>query len=84
MAITIKELIADQLGLDAGAACDEAHLTADLCADELDLVELLMALEESFELEIRDAAFDRLTHVEDIVEYDAAEKSAERKVGRGR
>ena len=50
----IKEVIIDKLGVDESAITKEAHFVNDLGADSLDIVELVMAMEEEFEIEIPD------------------------------
>lgn len=64
----VKELIVEQLGVDEG----EISLTKsfkDLNADSLDLVELVMAIEEEFDLEINDEDAEKIRTVEDVVNY---------------
>ncbi len=65
----VKEIIADQLGVDEEEIVSEASFIADLGADSLDLVELIMALEEEFDMEIPDEDAEKITTVGDAVEY---------------
>lgn len=65
----VKELLADQLSLGLEDVRLESALTGDLGADTLDVVELIMAVEEEFELDISDADADRFKTVEDVVDY---------------
>jgi acyl carrier protein len=70
----IKEIITDQLDLDEGAAISEtANLIDDLGADSLDEVEILIAIEEEFDVEIDDLEAEKLKTVGDWFEY--AEKN---------
>lgn len=64
----IKEIVAEQLGLGEEDVSLDAHLAADLGADILDIMEVIMAVEEEFELEIDDATADRLQTVADLVD----------------
>lgn len=70
----IKEVIVDTLGCEAEDVKLEASLTGDLGADSLDAVELNMALEEAFEIEIPDEALAEMKLVSDIVKYVEAHK----------
>jgi len=65
----IKALIVNELGVDAAKVNLEARLTEDLGADSLDAVELIMAIEDEFEIEINDEAAQQITKVADIVSY---------------
>ncbi len=65
----VKEIIVDTLNLDADAITMEADLIKDLEADSLDAVELIMALEEAYEIEIPEEVSATLTKVGDIVKY---------------
>jgi acyl carrier protein len=65
----VKEIIVEQLGVDAGQVTPEASFVDDLGADSLDTVELVMALEEKFELEIPDEDAEKITTVGEAIEY---------------
>lgn len=65
----VKKIIADQLGLDENTITMDSLFTDDLGADSLDVVELIMALEEEFDIEIPDEDAEKATKVGDVVEY---------------
>ncbi len=65
----VKEIIVDQLGVDEDEVTLEASFIEDLGADSLDIVELIMALEEEFGLEIPDDEAEKISNVNDAVEY---------------
>ena len=65
----VKALIAENLGVDAAKVVDEAHFVDDLGADSLDTVQLVMALEEEFGLEIPDADAEKITTVKAAIGY---------------
>lgn len=65
----VKEIIIEQLGVTESAITPEASFIDDLGADSLDIVELIMALEEEFDLEIPDADAEKVVTVNDVVEY---------------
>lgn len=65
----VNEIIVEQLGVDAGEVKDEASFIDDLGADSLDTVELVMAFEEEFDIEIPDEAAEKLNTVGDAVRY---------------
>ncbi|MTK14121.1 MAG: acyl carrier protein [Clostridiaceae bacterium] len=65
----IKNLISEQLGIDAEEVTMESSFVDDLGADSLDIVELIMALETEFDLEIPDEDAEKITTVSDVVEY---------------
>ena len=64
-----KEITVDQLGVSEDAVTMEASFIDDLEADSLDIVELMMALEEEFDIEIPDEDAEKITAVKDAVEY---------------
>ncbi|MEM6501237.1 MAG: acyl carrier protein [Cyanobacteria bacterium P01_C01_bin.89] len=70
----IKETVAEQLGVEADKVKPEASFVDDLGADSLDVVEMVMALEEEFEIEIPDEDAEKLVKVQDVVDY--VDKSA--------
>ena len=65
----IKEIIVEQLGVDASEVTDNASFIDDLGADSLDTVELVMAFEEEFEIEIPDEEAEKLQSVGDALKY---------------
>ncbi len=65
----LKNIIAEQLGVDESRVVPSASFTDDLEADSLDLVELIMSLEEEFGVEIPDEDAERITTVGDAVNY---------------
>ena len=65
----IKEIIVEQLGVDAEDVKMESSFIDDLGADSLDIVELIMALEEEFDLEIPDEEAEKFPTVGNVVEY---------------
>lgn len=71
----VKGIIVDQLGVDEGEVEVNTSFVEDLGADSLDLVELIMALEEEFSVEISDEKAESLTTVGDAVEYIEANAS---------
>jgi len=71
----VKEIIVQQLGVDAEKVTPEASFVDDLGADSLDVVELVMAFEEEFEVEIPDEAAEKVATVKDASDF--LSKSAE-------
>jgi len=65
----VKEIIAEQLGVDMGEVTMEASFIDDLGADSLDTVELVMAFEEAFDIEIPDEDADKMQSVGSAIEY---------------
>ena len=65
----MKEIIAKQLGVNAAEVTPEASFVEDLGADSLDTVELVMAFEETFNIEIPDEDAEKIAKVKDAVEY---------------
>lgn len=65
----VKELVVEQLGVDAEEVTNEASFVDDLGADSLDIVELVMAFEEEFDLEIPDEDAEKIRTVGDAIEY---------------
>ena len=65
----VKKIIVEQLGATEASVTMEASFIDDLGADSLDIVELVMALEEEFDIEIPDADAEKVVTVGDVVEY---------------
>ena len=65
----VKAIIVEQLGVTEGSVTMEASFIDDLGADSLDIVELVMALEEEFDIEIPDTDAEKVVTVEDVVDY---------------
>ncbi len=65
----VKEIICTQLGVDAGQVVSSANFVDDLGADSLDTVELVMAFEEEFDIEIPDEDAEKITTVDAAVTY---------------
>lgn len=65
----VKAIVVDQLGVEEDAVTMEASFIDDLGADSLDIVELIMALEEEFDLEIPDSEAENIKVVGDVVNY---------------
>jgi len=67
----VKQIIVEQLGVDEGEVTPNASFVDDLGADSLDTVELVMAFEEAFDLEIPDEDAEKIKTVKDAVDYIA-------------
>ena len=65
----IRKIIVDQLGVDESQVTIESSFVDDLGADSLDIVELIMALESEFDIEIPDEDAEKITTVNDAVQY---------------
>ena len=65
----VKQIIVEQLGVDEGEVTSNASFVDDLGADSLDTVELVMALEEQFDIEIPDDAAEKIRTVQDAIDY---------------
>jgi len=65
----VKEIIAEQLGLSVEEVANESSYVDDLGADSLDVVELVMALEEEFDIEISDDELEKIRTVQDTIDY---------------
>jgi acyl carrier protein len=74
----VKEIIVEQLGVDAGQVTERAKFVEDLGADSLDTVELVMALEEEFSIEIPDEDAEKITSVGDAINYIVAHSEKEK------
>ena len=68
----VKKIIAEQLGVEESQVTNEKAFVADLGADSLDTVELVMALEEEFECEIPDEEAEKITSVQQAIDYVSA------------
>jgi acyl carrier protein len=73
----VKEIIVEQLGVDAAQVTERAKFVDDLGADSLDTVELVMALEEEFSLEIPDEDAEKITSVGEAIDYIKANGKAD-------
>jgi acyl carrier protein len=71
----VRGVIAEQLGLKADEIKNDASFVDDLGADSLDTVELVMALEEEFETEIPDEEAEKITTVQQAIDYINARRS---------
>ena len=67
----VRSLVAEQLGVDAADVTPQASILDDLGADSLDVVELVMALEEHFDIEVPDEDVEELRTVADVERYVA-------------
>jgi acyl carrier protein len=70
----VKQIIVDQLGVDEAQVEDAASFVEDLGADSLDIVELVMALEEAFDLDVPDEEAEKLKTVKDVIDYIKSKK----------
>lgn len=67
----VKQIIVEQLGVDEAEVTSNASFVDDLGADSLDTVELVMAFEEAFDIEIPDEEAEKIRTVQDAVDYIA-------------
>jgi len=65
----VKDLVIKQLGVDAGKVNNDSSFIDDLGADSLDTVELVMAFEEEFDMEISDEDAQKMKTVQDVINY---------------
>jgi acyl carrier protein len=72
----VKAIVAEQLSVEADQVTPEANFQNDLNADSLDVVEMVMALEEAFDVEIPDEAAEEIKTVQDAVDYIAGKAAA--------
>ena len=68
----VKKIIAEKLSVDLAEVVPEASFVDDLGADSLDLVELIMSMEEEFDVEISDEDAEKIATVKDAMDYVAA------------
>ena len=70
----VKEIICEQLGVSEDGVTADASFIEDLGADSLDIVELVMALEEEYDMEITDEEAEKIRTVQDVVNYIESHK----------
>lgn len=70
----IREIVVEQLGVEPEEVTEDASIIDDLGADSLDIVELIMAFEEEFSVEIPDETAEKINTIGDIIEYINANK----------
>jgi len=71
----VKDVVVEQLGVDSGEVTENASFVDDLGADSLDTVELVMAFEEKFGIEIPDEDAEKIRNVGDAIKYITAKKA---------
>jgi acyl carrier protein len=70
----VRQIICEQLGVNEGDVTADASFIEDLGADSLDIVELVMALEEEYDMEISDEEAEKIRTVQDVVNYIESQK----------
>lgn len=73
----VKEIIMEQLGVDGDDIKMDTSLTKDLEADSLDAVEIIMAIEEEFDIEVPDEEAENFTNIGDIIKFIESQTDAE-------
>ncbi|MCI8285482.1 MAG: acyl carrier protein [Firmicutes bacterium] len=73
----VKEIIVEQLGVDGDDIKMDTSLTKDLEADSLDAVEIIMAIEEEFDIEVPDEEAENFANIGDIIKFIEAQTDAE-------
>lgn len=68
----VKHIIAEKLGVELSEVTPEKSFVDDLGADSLDLVELIMSMEEAFDIEIADEAAEKIVRVKDAIDFVTA------------
>ena len=71
----VKKIVVEHLGVEGDKVTEDASFIDDLGADSLDIVELVMAFEEEFGVEIPDDAAEKITTVKDAIDYIEANKA---------
>ncbi len=71
----VKEVVVEQLNVNPDEVKEDSKFVDDLGADSLDIVELVMAIEEKFEIEIPDSEAEKVATVSDVVKYIEANKA---------
>jgi len=71
----VKEVVVEQLNVNPDEVKEDSKFVEDLGADSLDIVELVMAIEEKFEIEIPDSEAEKVATVADVVKYIEANKA---------
>ncbi|MBR1420029.1 MAG: acyl carrier protein [Selenomonadaceae bacterium] len=75
----VRDIVVEQLGVEADEVSEESTFIDDLGADSLDIVELIMAFEEAFNVEIPDEEAEKIKSVKDVVEYIESNSSKDAK-----
>src|SRR5260370_36009469 len=78
----VKQIIVEQLGVDEGEVTSSASFVDDLGADSLDTVELVMAFEEGFDIEIPDEDAEKIRTVQDAIDYIGKHSKGGKQFGR--
>lgn len=65
----VREIVAEQLGISGDEILSDAHFSSDLGADRLDVIELIMAFEEEFDLDISEEDAENLRTIQKVVDY---------------